>query len=1755
MTLEIIEQELLERKDSKIILKGIDGIWEPELHILRVNFKESNLVKNKWKEVVFPITVKAALDNDEGGIDIFRIGLENDEELYRIWGLDENDINVILDIVFPSTVLADIVPEKSTPSIQYIESRGKVISGNLYDLLSESLSESDLKKFADKESWYRYIRVSSDKSLSSAQHIDASGKIISQEYIYYRYKNLRVFFDGGKSRLFNLGEDAKFIKLSGYADREEYYVKGDSNPILLRTSVVHIKEVPGVEINPRSMDEELFSGRFNYTNFTLYCGEDENGVKLISTSPKSINFVVQNSDSREISNTISFGACPPQNDIWEYLEASTDLDLYRDSNSNPVFFLSGPTTISFVVWNAFRETVYYDNSNVSLSGDIASHFDLKVQSWDKNTWGSSKNGVVEVNIISDGNPNLNGVLSLIDTEDQSTIASFTVRTLSEDVKDNILAIDSEGKAVSELCFTPSEGNDNYSTFDILQISNSSDTLKTKFLNVYELSCPLTGNQSHTNVYVSFPDSETEYGVKTNEASYLADSDEIDLSLYLNKSIILKYGKEYKLRAPGVFIDSPEGPNPYLNRGQNPQEADFKADFDAPDDKTVVHYELGSSSSSSSTYIYLIKDTSEDEKLRINYSGFRLQETEKYLFGYLLVGPNLESVGNIVNSAVIIPVYTLPNVGGITKTAYDRCPDSGDIYQTDTGVMNAVRYAAGDNTEDWRNVIVGTGKTWIDLYLPARTYTIPGEGEVNFKYDIKPPISSDSSYIQSDVNKWLELTGGKGEYSVYGGNEEGIKIPIDIVSLPENNENGHTTDITVSISIGDAIVEETFRLFNPAVSISFTDNNIVSADSMVYVEPTNLYYPDYMLVGTIRNRYRRNYGPAYNIIQHTSFETLKSHISSVSSLSLDNIKLYDGVVTRGDSDTFAWSSEESGNLVSIKSTLNRNEYSDPEFHSRFVPESREYEVTYNLHKIDDYFPQYPAGKLVFQGSKTLYLFYMPANPYTMAAASKRHYIYVSPENLQKKSANDPNDPPIITGNFVVGSNFFLFDDFETTYDVNIPDTVEEELYSSRSARYLFHPNGWFYNVTTADTPNGGGAFKGQMTVTKSQSSDPHESFVSVNYTFDLSQWNGIIANKKANNAAELFVMSGLNHRDIFPSDLSSIIGHSLNWKYSPLFEDTHTSYLPSWLQPWTDGSTYSWDEKYYNGIVVPGEQPPATTSYLITDAPTSNGSRVSVDWPAFRCQMKVTDGIVGEESDLVSSCYGLVYSYTVPGDYSSEGGLIVDQSENGPVSTDRFNPVYDSASGKTTVDIYIDRNLPDLISPEARIEELYYENRIANVHTSDRSDSLNIEQYPSSGYFYYKSGTYDASIYPACQDPALSAYVVDNHAVDKAGGEITVYFEYMDTSAISSYINDGRTDQHLTFLNYLSEPSRDRIAWNGDTENEIDPIFEIITEGDLEFEYSLDLNYMDNEFGIGKIVISYEENTAENEKTGVLKVARVDNSASLVVINLLQPGNNLVSGASGIINSAGVGRLSFASEYPRENLVFSGPLEIKYCGNNSNIFEYKVLFPENHTPVPVPRIINISNRQEENSEPYTILLEQGYHGIHIWKKGSGSRDNYSLDCDSSGKYVFGSISNLADLDSKYCFDYYLLEPVSENSNTVETEMGEEQKAYSEFNITDLNIKSVNYQIVSPNQKDYAVSDIFSSISADVVYDGTLEDPYPYIQTLGTIYENKKGLGLALVVELEISMEYTTEISYNIGGEIRKEAQTLEAINKVQIWYKI
>jgi len=1742
MTLEIIEQELLERKDSKIILKDIDGIWEPELHTLRINFKESDFEKDRFGKIIFPITVRALLDNDSRGIDIFKLNVSDLTEENRVWRLEDNNINVILDVVFPSSVCADISTEKNTADVQYIESRGKVVLGNLYDLLSSSLSSADLEKLADKESWYRYIRISNDRSLSSAQHIDKDGKIISQEYIYYKYSNLKIFFDGGKTRLFNLDPEMIYLKLSGYADREEYYVKGDSKPVLLGTSVVHIKEVPSLEINPRERDKDLFSGRFNYSTFTLNCSEDAEGAKLISDSPKSINFISRNSGTIETSNTIYFGSGEPQNDIWEFLEASTDLENYLDSAGNPVFFLSGKTTISFVVWNAFRESVYYSENNLALKGDIASHFELKAQSWNINKWDDEKSGVVEINIISDGE-DVSGVLSVVDTEDESTIATISVKTLPANKKDGVVVLDSSGNHLDDIEFSPDNGNDNSVYFDILGISKTAETLKYRFFNIYSLSCPLTMYQSHSHVSVSSEDGESKNIINTDKATYLGDREEIDLSLYINQNIILRYEKTYTLIAPGEFRDGTEGPNQYIIEGDSAQRKEFKVGTTIESGMTVVHYTLGASSDRlSSTYIYLVSDVDEENKLKIEYSGFSYQEIDKYLFGYLLVGDNLDSPESISKSSTLIPVYTLPNVRATRiKTAYDRCSGTDDYFIGVQDVLNAVSEArsAGDLDSD-RNIIVGTGATWIDLILPDRSYILPGGVVKSFKYNIKIPTAS-HSYILADTGRWDTLTSGKGELEVEGGENNPIKIPIIIDSLPKT-----LTDVVVSVQIGDietTKISETFHLYKEVTGISFYDNNIKDGNILIYVEPTDLYYPGRItlrrgprVVGHGNHAYTTTiaYGPAFNSVIYSPFQIMKTHLASISKLSPDSFSLYDGVVSRGMdgttwTDGFNWSSSRNtSDLHNVREISSKNEYDNPEYHSKFVPEYRNYEITYKLKKIDDYFPQYPTGKIAINigaDTKNLYLFYMPANPYTLSVASKKHNIYIP----------SSGSTGVISDQFVVSSNYFTFSDnsYNTPFEVNIPSDYTDN-YAVRPARYLFHGDGLIRSVTLGDKPDVATAFN-SITIEKLNSSIYHESSVLVSYQFDPTKWSGSVSNSSTNYAAELFVMvaTGAGHRNIFPDNISSIVGQNyIHWEY-PV--------------------DYSWSERYYSvgdkDIFIPGEQ--NGNEYILTDGAGPHGTTQKVRWPAFRCQLRVSDSQNAGESDIMASCYGTTYPWEVPGDKMGQNDFTVFPTSTSTGLDFIRLGVRESNTdhSKTMVNVLVGSNIPrDAILPTDRIEEAYYKTRRGYVKTNDSIPLyLNIEQQPSYGYFYYRSGTRDAGIYAACQDPSLESVVAEDKVLGRASGDLVFCFEYLDTSEISNYMGT-HSNQNPTFLNYLTEPSRETYDWRGG--EDIDEVFNISISGDLDLTYSIDLDYTEEDLKIGKITIHYGENTSEAEKLGVFKITRSDNEADVVVLNLTQPGNTLVSGYSGIMNSAGVGRISFATEYQHSSISFSGASDIRFSGMFDGVLEYMVQFPENHTPIPTTRQITVVSGDSE-----TILdIPQGYHGIHIWKDGQGNgEDSYSLDCDSSGKYVLGSMDNLVDLDDKYCFEFYHSEPIS-SGGPLETKLSDSSKAYSNFNISDLNIKSVSYQIVSPNSKSYEVSDVFPSLSADVVYDGTASDPYPYIQTLGTVYENKKELGLALVVELEISMWYTTELTF-VPVSPRTETQTLEATNKIQIWYKI
>lgn len=1741
MILEIKEQALLERSDSRVLLRGVAGIWEPELHTLRISFKDSNFETDADGNIVFPIVVSCVLDNDEGGKEIFSIDRESHEEYYT-WSL--NSLNILLDIVFPDTVCADIVPENTekTPDIQYIESFGKAISGNLYDLLSTSLSSSDLNKLADKESWYRYIRISSDKSLSSAQHIDKDGKIISQEYIYYKYKNLKVFFDGGLSRLFNLSPDTQFLRLSGYADREEYYVKGDSDPVLLGTTVVHIKEVPGLVINPRSKDRELFKGRFNYTSFTLFCGEID-GVSLVSDSPVSINFISYNSSQMQISNNISFGSGEPKNDIWEYLEASTDLETYRDELNNPLFFLSGKTTISFTIWNAFRETVLYNSSNTELRGDIASHFTLKLLSWNISEWVKGdvhKNGVLEVNLTSDGTENLEGRLSIVDTEDDTIIATIYVKTLSN--PSQIIAIGENGEGLKALGFSPREG-DTSENFNVLGVSNEYDSVKYKFFNVYDLNCPLTGNQSHSVVSVSIEDGERANIVKSDKATYTADLEEVNLSMFVNQDIILNYGKSYKLIAPGDFY-IPDGDS-YLS-GDSGTEKTFLIPNHIEGDIYQVSYYFGSSETLSSTNIHLIKKLQEIDPISLDYSGFRSQESKKFLFGYLLAGFDIESVSATSRSAALIPVCTLPNVTCTTRTAYDRTQASADIFNDVPEVVDAVNNAVNNLGVSERNIILGVGKTWIDVITPNGYYENPDGTTTDITYEIRRPVSSNPEYVQVDLEKWDELYYGKSVINVVSNSS--VRVPIEIKKLPATG----VLNVIITIQVGDdtmlSSVSETFHLLPEIRNISFDGNeDMISDDIIIYQEPIDVTTPYHTKFGDNGSTIY-DFGPAYGSINHNPSQTIKTKIYTTSKISASDIGIHDGNLTR-DTQNFSWSSEvNQSRLLSFSETGSRNEYNDPSYKSRFVPEYREYTINHLLDKRDDYFPQYPISRIDIRFNNEvlkLYSFYMPVNPYIKSMIAGTHYLYVSDEveqQLRAYNANPDTAPhPIVTGSFEFKSNYFLFNNLSNSdTDINLPSGYDSEQYKRLPVRYLFHNYGDIFKSSYGEIYDSPSAFKEGFTVRKT-SDTATESSAIVNYSFDLSQWSGNYSDPNTNFVAEIYIVDPADsHRSIFPlsSQLSSIIGReAINWEYTRV--DLSEAYID-----YSDNTSI---------ISVPGPQYPSSESY-IQFKDSVDGVVDYISSLSSRYQLRISNERMDNEN-LSVSCYGTTYLWEVDGHWTKDQLSITPSTQLNKryrvieeINDSDIEFVGSGSTEKSEIKVVINKNLDSGgIEPGAQILDEHYNKRTGSVSTSG-GKYLIVEQQPSDGYFYISSDTIPDRIYQASQQLDSNTSLVDETvAVSKSTTQVTLNFEYLSTTNIREYMKlmgSGRT-----FFEYVTYPFRDRVDWNSDT----NPIFDIETSGDLNIIPEVNISSIrEDGLNVGSITLNFDENLNDGEKTGVLKIVRRDNGSTLVKITIIQGGYVIATKYSGIINSSGDGRLVLYTKQPMSSLEFTGLTEdILYMGQlDDGALQYFIKVPENHTPVPITRELIITNIDSDGE--YHVYLTQGYCGIYIWKSG---HNDHSLDCDSNGKYVFGSMNVPENLNSKYYFDYYYSEPVGDE-DSIETQLSEPTRLYSYYDATKQKIKSIKYQIVSQNEASYEVSDVFASLSTDVVYNGTVEDPYPYIQTLGTVYENKKELGLCLVAEIELSMDYTTEIRFLSGSNsITKETQTLEATNKIQIWYKI
>ena len=1769
MTLEIKEQELLSRRDSRLVLKGIDGIWEPDIHTLRINLRNSDLeVDERTKDIIFPLKIYYTLDNSLGRSEnpVFVLNLESNESGIS-WNTDE--INIILDLTLPDYVVADIVPERDTADLHYLESTGKTISSNFLDLISETLTDEQISKFADKESWYRYIRISSDRSFTSGQYIDKDGKIISQEYIYYKYSGLKVFFDGGKTRIFNLSPDTLYLKLSGYADREEYYVKGDLEPVLLGKTVVHIKEVPGLEINPRSREEDAFIGRFNYSSFNLFVGRDENSNPFILNNPRSFNFVSYQSGQPQYSNNIVIGAGEPVNDIWEFLEATTDLETFRDSDGTPMFFLQGETMISFVAWNAFREKVVYTKDNIILtsSDDLASHFTFDVHSWDKKQWTNGeiqRDGVLEITLKSDGSDNLNGILTFIDTEDETEVVSIIVRTLSDKSTTSLFITDENGNTCEEFCITPETASGTL-YFDIFGASLEAEKVQAKLLKVYDLDCGLVSNQSR-QAWIDSEGGEKQEVVRSKHATLLGGDEEINISRYLSQDIILFYDKTYKIKAPegGFHIETHDSFFTVDELGNGTLEVPSGVGVTG---RYKINYYLNNQTSViSETGVYFVETPS--NTFSLDYNGFSNQEDSKYLFGYFLLGFDLENLKSVLNYSKLVPVYIMPNVkfGCTTETMYDRAISSGqeDRFADIPEVANAASQAYSNIGSD-RNLILGKGKTWVTLNLPSGYYIDSNNNPIYKSYKISSPSSSDSYYISIDQDKWTEMTGGK-DYIIsnpsYTGENTwthyGVKIPIEIKNLPTDSR---IVSVDISVKVGDydsSKVITTFYLYQEVLAIKSRDV-LPGGNTVIYETPTNLFTPKKVTrsIGLRDgNRGSSGYyvGPAFNSSNYSAYEVMNTNIMSVAKLDYESVGLYNGNLNRSN-DSFSWASgKEDGGIIAIDEVSVENEYNSSNYYSLYIPEYREYEVSYKLSKRDDFFPQYPVSKVSFKvdnrtSDYNIYLFYMPANPYVMAKASKKHYIHITPEQraaweAYKANPESVTKPDLIQGSFELRSNYFDVSEMglSEVFDINAEEG--ETGMSTRTARYLMHPLGWVGGVSIGDVYAEDKAFK-EFTAVSTNSSVDYEDAVLVSYKFDPSCWRG--EEETLNYVAELFFRQGgddyNSHRDVFPGNLSSIIGHDLDWSYS---------------------DNVVWEERYDYGddpFYVPGDQrqyDPEPFIRLEANVGHASSWWEKIAYIPFRCQIRTTADPISTEADLSISAYGSTYPWELLGHFTSGDIVINPYPEN---ESDRVayidNITYSSDNSRTTAKVVINPNSNRIgFSRTTKIEDNHYKVRECHLHTLETNQQyLNIEQQPSEGYIVFSSEKTNELIYSASQNPIYEEPLIsESYLVNKEGGAINLYFEYLETLGIETYMEDEDTPENATFADYIGYDERARLDWRGSNENPSYLIAE--KEGDLEFGFQTIYDNVDDILGnMGKIFITVYSNDTDSSRAGRLKISRRDNGAVILDITITQAGNSVLSYSSGAINSAGSGRLMISSEYDINTLSFDGPSECYYLGYDDtyNKWVYKLSYPENRLPIARTRVINVSCSEIPN-KTYTISLSQGYYAAQVKKEGERWSNGYNLD----GTYIFDGNN---DLNSKFFFRFVYSEP--DEGGVINDALSDERAL--RFYIDKLNVKSVKYQIVSPSEVEYEVSQVFSTLSTDIVYDGSVtlegEETYPYIHTVGNVFEYMKELNLILVAEVtlgtnyEASLGYSYHIDFNTYPTEIKDIQNLEATNKIQIWYKI
>lgn len=250
--------ELFRRKDSKIILAGVCGIWEKDTQILKIYTGNSQI---DWTQNTITIKTVEGIDV----IEIIREG-ENlsgeniliDLPFNYIFTVEVNGQQEIRTLDFE----ADI--ETETVDTEYLESNGKTVS----TCLAELVITRDLDGiFVDKESWNRYVRSQRIGNAAVSPYLDEYGRIVASEYDWEVYEEITsISFRGGYTSYFG---EVPFVELTGVA-RKKVYHHGLGDTVTSTGSLVPVKEIPGIEIVINDGEENIEGITIDNKNLRIY---------------------------------------------------------------------------------------------------------------------------------------------------------------------------------------------------------------------------------------------------------------------------------------------------------------------------------------------------------------------------------------------------------------------------------------------------------------------------------------------------------------------------------------------------------------------------------------------------------------------------------------------------------------------------------------------------------------------------------------------------------------------------------------------------------------------------------------------------------------------------------------------------------------------------------------------------------------------------------------------------------------------------------------------------------------------------------------------------------------------------------------------------------------------------------------------------------------------------------------------------------------------------------------------------------------------------------------------------------------------------------------------------------------------------------------------------------------------------------------------------------------------------------------------